>query len=118
MKAKINDYIAQGEILRMFLQICEAVKCLHEMTPEPLAHRDLKTANILLTQDGNCILMDLGSVCPARIKVCGSQEAHALQDLASERCSMPFRAPELFNVESYCMIDERTDIWVIIPLRL
>jgi hypothetical protein len=25
---------------------------------------------------------------------------------------MPYRAPELFNVESYCMIDERTDIWV------
>jgi len=25
---------------------------------------------------------------------------------------MPYRAPELFNVESYCMVDERTDIWV------
>lgn len=48
----------------------------------------------------------------ARIKVCGSSEAQHLQDVASERCSMPYRAPELFNVESYCMIDERTDIWV------
>jgi len=48
----------------------------------------------------------------ARVKVCGSSEAQHLQDLASERCSMPYRAPELFNVESYCMIDERTDIWV------
>jgi len=48
----------------------------------------------------------------ARVKVCGSSEAQRLQDLASERCSMPYRAPELFNVESYCMIDERTDIWV------
>lgn len=26
---------------------------------------------------------------------------------------MPYKAPELFNVESYCVIDERTDIWVI-----
>lgn len=48
----------------------------------------------------------------ARVKVCGSSEAQHLQDLASERCSMPYRAPELFNVESYCMVDERTDIWV------
>lgn len=48
----------------------------------------------------------------ARVKICGSSEAQRLQDLASERCSMPYRAPELFNVESYCMVDERTDIWV------
>jgi serine/threonine kinase 16 len=53
-----------------------------------------------------------GSVAVARVKVCGSSEAQQLQDLASERCSMSYRAPELFNVESYCMIDERTDIWV------
>lgn len=54
----------------------------------------------------------IGSVAPARVKVCGNQEAQTLQDLAAERCSMPYRAPELFNVESYCMVDERTDIWV------
>ena len=35
-----------------------------------------------------------------------------LQDLAAERCSMPYRAPELFQVDSYCKIDERIDIWV------
>ena len=25
---------------------------------------------------------------------------------------MPYRAPELFNVESFCTVDERVDIWV------
>lgn len=44
--------------------------------------------------------------------MCGTQAARTLQDIAAERCSMPYRAPELFNVESYCMVDERTDIWV------
>jgi len=34
------------------------------------------------------------------------------QDLAAERCSMPYRAPELFNVNSHCTIDDRIDIWV------
>lgn len=24
---------------------------------------------------------------------------------------MPYRAPELFNVETFCTIDERVDIW-------
>lgn len=41
-----------------------------------------------------------------------------LQETAAERCSMPYRAPELFNVESYCMVDERTDIWVSPKLHI
>lgn len=48
----------------------------------------------------------------ARVKITGTSDAQKLQDLAAERCSMPYRAPELWNVESYCIIDERTDIWV------
>ncbi|XP_063219291.1 serine/threonine-protein kinase 16 isoform X4 [Bacillus rossius redtenbacheri] len=105
------DHMPATEILSLFLQICEGVKAFHEAVPEPLAHRDLKTANIALTDDNKPVIIDLGSVAPARVKVSGSCAAHRLQDVASERCSMPYRAPELFNVESHCSIDERTDIW-------
>ncbi|XP_071577055.1 serine/threonine-protein kinase 16 isoform X1 [Temnothorax nylanderi] len=110
-RAKNCNYISPTDILSIFLQICEGVKAFHEANPEPLAHRDLKTANIVLSDDGIPIIMDLGSVSTARVQVCGTQAARTLQDLAAERCSMPYRAPELFNVESYCMVDERTDIW-------
>lgn len=110
-RAKDNDYMDSLDILNIFLQICEGVKAFHEAKPDPLAHRDLKTANIVLSDQDMPVIMDLGSVELARVKVCGAQAAQALQDLAAERCSMPYRAPELFNVESYCMIDERTDIW-------
>ncbi|KYN35798.1 Serine/threonine-protein kinase 16 [Trachymyrmex septentrionalis] len=110
-RAKNCDYMNPIDILSIFLQICEGVKAFHETKPEPLAHRDLKTANIVLNDVGVPIIMDLGSVATARVKVCSTQAARTLQDLATERCSMPYRAPELFNVESYCMVDERTDIW-------
>ncbi|XP_049846268.1 serine/threonine-protein kinase 16 [Schistocerca gregaria] len=105
------DYLPAMDVLTMFLQICEGVKAFHEALPEPLAHRDLKTANILIGEGNRPIIMDLGSMSTARIKICGSSEAQKLQDTAGEMCSMPYRAPELFNVESYCMVDERTDIW-------
>jgi len=110
-RSKTKQYLDQMEILRMFLQICEGVKAFHDAKPVALAHRDLKPANILLDVDNTPVIMDLGSVASACVKVCGSAEAQRLQDLAGERCSMPYRAPELFNVESYCMIDQRTDIW-------
>lgn len=59
-RAKNCDYMSPTDILSIFLQICEGVKAFHETKPEPLAHRDLKTANIVLSDDGIPIIMDLG----------------------------------------------------------
>lgn len=47
------------EVLEMFLKICNGVKAFHKLK-EPLAHRDLKTANILLDTDFTPVIMDLG----------------------------------------------------------
>ncbi|KAF9005732.1 hypothetical protein BGZ52_008819, partial [Haplosporangium bisporale] len=33
------------------------------------------------------------------------------QDLAAEQCSMPYRAPELFDVKTGATLDEKVDIW-------
>lgn len=46
------------------------------------------------------------------MQVRGTREAMTIQDWAAQRCTISYRAPELFNVESHCIIDERTDIWV------
>lgn len=112
LRAIRKQFMDVQEILRIFSEICSAIEYMHGFKPEPIAHRDLKTANVCLTDDMSPVLMDLGSAAPAKVQVCGAQDAQKLQDTAAERCSMPYKAPELFNVESYCVIDERTDIWV------
>lgn len=43
MRAKLNDHMAESQVLQIFVGICEGLKGLHEAKPEPLAHRDLKT---------------------------------------------------------------------------
>ncbi|XP_055307591.1 serine/threonine-protein kinase 16-like [Sitodiplosis mosellana] len=111
MRAKTKDHMAESQVLQIFVGICEGLKALHEAKPEPLAHRDLKTANICLSDSMEPILVDLGSCTEAREQICGQHEAQRLQDQAEERCSIVYRALELFNVQSYYMIDERTDIW-------
>lgn len=70
--------------------------------------------------------MDFGSVAEARVRISSRKEALALQEIAEQLCTpqyllilnaingltiITFRAPELFNIESDCLIDERTDIW-------
>ena len=34
-----------------------------------------------------------------------------LQEDAEAHCTAPYRAPELFDVPSHCIIDERVDVW-------
>ncbi|KAL1922421.1 uncharacterized protein VTP21DRAFT_9960 [Calcarisporiella thermophila] len=77
----------------------------------PYAHRDVKPGNILIADDGTPILMDFGSVSRARIEVRTRQEALTQQDLAAEHCTMPYRAPELFDVKTGSKLDEKVDIW-------
>ncbi|CAB1327657.1 unnamed protein product, partial [Coregonus sp. 'balchen'] len=55
------------------------------------------------------ILLPYVQVCAMEVK--GTREAMTVQDWAAQRCTISYRAPELFNVESHCVIDDRTDIW-------
>ncbi|KAA0190147.1 hypothetical protein HAZT_HAZT008793 [Hyalella azteca] len=109
-RAQTCNFFCERDVLRMFHFICLAVQHMHNNKP-PLAHRDLKTQNILLKEDLTPVLMDLGSTTPARVEVTSAADARLLQDTAAERSSMTCRAPELFNVPTSCRVDERTDVW-------
>jgi len=56
--------------------------------------------------------MDFGSLIRARIKIRNRAQALLQQDLAAERSTMPYRAPELFDVKTNTNLDEKVDIWV------
>ncbi|KAH8243155.1 hypothetical protein KR032_004997 [Drosophila birchii] len=111
VRARKQDHMPEAQILQIFLGVCEGLKAIHEAKPVPLAHRDLKTANICLSDSFEPIIVDLGSMTEARLQIVGQSDAQRLQDEAEERSSIVYRAPELFTVKSYCTIDERTDIW-------
>lgn len=65
----------------------------------------------MLRQDGTPVLMDMGSVAPAQRRVEGRTDALAVQDEAARHSTIPFRAPELFDVASDAVLDQRTDVW-------
>jgi len=102
--------MGEREILTIFGKVLKGVCQFHEHNP-PWAHRDIKPANILLGTDGEPVLMDFGSTTAARRKISSRTEAVLLQEDAAQNCSMPYRAPELFDVPSDCNIDERTDVF-------
>jgi serine/threonine kinase 16 len=106
---KEGSRMPERTILKIFAKILEAVAQFHEHDP-PWAHRDIKPANVLLDGD-EPILMDFGSTKPARVKIKSRTEALLMQEDAAQNCSMPYRAPELFDLPSDATIDERTDVF-------
>ncbi|XP_052798752.1 serine/threonine-protein kinase 16-like [Mya arenaria] len=105
-----GERMKEDDIWRLFSGITKGVKEMHAHDPS-YAHRDIKPGNVMIDDEGEAVLMDLGSAAPARVEIKTRSEAQALQDDAAERCSMLYRPPELFNVEPGTNIDERTDIW-------
>ncbi|XP_023385513.1 serine/threonine-protein kinase 16 isoform X1 [Pteropus medius] len=132
-----GNFLTEEQILQLLLGICRGLEAIHA---QGYAHRsvggpcvllgaerksptkrnersllssqgDLKPTNILLGDGGQPVLMDLGSMNQACIHVENSRQALALQDWAAQRCTISYRAPELFSVQSHCVIDERTDVW-------
>lgn len=57
------------------------------------------------------ILMDLGSLAPSPTPITSRALALQVQDIAAEHSTMPYRAPELFDVKTDTAIDTKVDIW-------
>jgi len=53
---KASVYFEESDIWRIFIQILKGLKALHEMK---ILHRDLKSANVFLFNDGTAKLGDL-----------------------------------------------------------
>jgi serine/threonine kinase 16 len=66
----------------------------------------------MIADDGKTpILMDLGSIAPSPTPVTSRSLALQIQDTAAEHSTMPYRAPELFDVKTGSVIDTKVDIW-------
>ncbi|KAI2467726.1 kinase-like protein [Annulohypoxylon bovei var. microspora] len=76
------------------------------------AHRDIKPGNIMIDDSGSQpIIMDLGSIAESPTPISTRSLAIATQDIAAEHSTMPYRAPELFDVKTGTVIDTKVDIW-------
>ncbi|KAJ3149221.1 Serine/threonine-protein kinase 16 [Geranomyces variabilis] len=111
-RTPVNEFIPLERILKISIDICSGLAAFHANDPV-LAFRDLKPANVLIGTNGEAVLMDLGSVSPARVTLSSRREALALQELCAETATAPFRAPELFDPPSNGKVDERSDVWAL-----
>ncbi|KAI5365963.1 putative serine/threonine-protein kinase, active [Septoria linicola] len=106
-----DDEDEQEEPL-MESEVMAAQEGVSEGQTRSYAHRDIKPGNIMIADTGTQpILMDLGSLAPSPTPITSRAMALQVQDQAAEHSTMPYRAPELFDVKTDTVIDTKVDIW-------
>lgn len=95
---KKNRFYIQESVIKKYLyQICKGVEFLHRNN---IIHRDLKCANIFLTEDNNIKIGDMGI-----IKVLNKSK------FTNTNIGTPYyMSPEVYNNKKYSF---KTDIWSI-----
>jgi serine/threonine kinase 16 len=104
-----GPYIDELTALRIFRGVCAAVAEFHHHQPAPWAHRDICPRNIMLDDRGAPVLIDFGSCRTARVPITSRHDALALQEEAQTNSSMPYRAPELWDVPTGTVVTEKSD---------
>lgn len=104
---------AQREMLEIFASVADGVLTMHN---RGFSHRDIKVENVMINSTGMPILMDFGSVGPVIVPLLTRADQFKLIEEASSNCSMPYRAPELFDGgcrygENEPNVDGRIDVW-------
>ena len=104
-------------VLTCFGGLCQGLAALHNAEPAPIAHRDLKTENVLLGQDNVWKLCDFGSVSTEPIVPPeeGPLSAYVarVEEETQRFTSAAVRAPEQCEPYRREVIDERVDLWAL-----
>lgn len=103
--------LPEHRVCAIFKQICFAVQVLHSHQP-PLAHRDLKLENVLMTGDGEVKLCDFGSAS-TRCKVYAKGEMGSEEEAIQKFSTPMYRAPEMVDLYQKWEIGYKADIWAL-----
>lgn len=102
-------------ILRVFYQTCRAVQHMHAQVP-PIAHRDLKLENFLISNEGAIKLCDFGSATTevyAPNPSWSANQRNMLEENLAQFTTPMYRAPEMLDTWDNRKIDHSVDVWAL-----
>jgi serine/threonine protein kinase len=104
-----NGGLPPESVLRYGIQIASALARAHD---KGIVHRDLKTANIVVTPDGLAKVLDFGLARRVGSEVFegATRSLETMQTASSVSGTLPYMAPETLRGEA---ADYRSDLWAL-----
>jgi len=104
-----RDGMALEPVMRYGIQISAALAHAHE---RGIVHRDLKTANVVVTAEGQAKVLDFGLAkrVSAGELVEATRSQKSLTEAGAIVGTLPYMAPEMLRGEG---TDARTDVWAL-----
>merc|ERR1719376_1329547 len=112
MNSRIQSKCTQMEVLNIFCDVITAVASLHHMKP-PVAHRDLKVENILISDAGKYVLCDFGSATSKILHPSNQEMRQKIEEEIAKYTTLSYRAPEMVNLFNGKAIGLPADIWAL-----
>src|SRR6266568_9126128 len=96
-------------VLRYGIQVASALARAHD---KGIVHRDLKTANIVVTPDGLAKVLDFGLAKRVGSEVCegAARSLETMHSASSVSGTLPYMPPEVLRGEA---ADYRSDLWAL-----
>nr|KYP35129.1 putative serine/threonine-protein kinase DDB-G0280111 [Cajanus cajan] len=112
LESRGAGYFDEKQVLLIFRDVCNAVFAMHCQSP-PIAHRDLKAENLLLSSDGVWKLCDFGSTSTNHKRFEKPEEMGIEEDNIRKYTTPAYRAPEMWDLFLREVISEKVDIWAL-----
>ncbi|KAF5956163.1 hypothetical protein HYC85_009019 [Camellia sinensis] len=112
LESRGAGYYEEKQVLVIFRDVCNAVFAMHCQSP-PIAHRDLKAENVLLSSDGLWKLCDFGSTSTNHKRFERPEEMGIEEDNIRKHTTPAYRAPEMWDLFLRELINEKVDIWAL-----
>jgi AP2-associated kinase len=112
LESRGAGYFDEKQVLLIFRDVCNAVFAMHCQSP-PIAHRDLKAENLLLSSDGLWKLCDFGSISTNHKRFEKPEEMGIEEDNIRKYTTPAYRAPEMWDLFLKEVINEKVDIWAL-----
>ncbi|XP_001849106.2 uncharacterized protein LOC6039503 [Culex quinquefasciatus] len=109
IKVRGQAGFSEYEVLKIFCDVCESLAILH-CCQAPVIYRDVKVENVVQNDMGRFILAESGSAT-ARFLNPVAHGKKVVEEEVQKNTSLPYRAPEMVDLNSGHSITTKVDIW-------
>ncbi|XP_055608063.1 uncharacterized protein LOC129755541 [Uranotaenia lowii] len=111
IKGRGSNGFSEYEVLKIFCDVCESLAPLH-CSQAPIIYRDIRVENVVQNDMGRFMLVESGTAT-SRLLNPVAHGKKLVEEEVQKNTTMPYRAPEMVDLNSGHSITTKVDIWAL-----